>query len=136
MYSIKPGRGPSLMGGVAGIIVAAFGVIWTVVATSMGAPPLFALFGIVFVLATVAGAIYHFYNAGARNRISHFDITTDREESDPIADALGHTRPPRPSTSPRSTDADPRQIPGDFCPYCGEPAEPHYDFCPKCGKDI
>ena len=35
MKSIKPGRGPSMMGGVMGIVVAVFGVIWTAAAISM-----------------------------------------------------------------------------------------------------
>ena len=42
MYSLKPGRGPSLMGAVGGIVVAIFGVIWTFAAMSMGARPFFA----------------------------------------------------------------------------------------------
>jgi len=36
MKSIKPGRGPSMMGGIAGVFVAVFGVFWTIMATAMG----------------------------------------------------------------------------------------------------
>ena len=36
MKSIKPGRGPSFMGGVMSILVGLFGVVWTIVAASMG----------------------------------------------------------------------------------------------------
>ena len=48
MKSIKPGRGPSMMSGVASIGAAIFGLIWTIAAASMGAGP-FALFGLVFI---------------------------------------------------------------------------------------
>ena len=50
MYSIKPGRGPSLMGAVGGIAAAVFGVVWIGMAMSMGAPAPFALFGVVFIV--------------------------------------------------------------------------------------
>lgn len=36
MKSVKPGRGPSFLGGVVGLFMALFGVLWTVVAFSMG----------------------------------------------------------------------------------------------------
>ena len=139
MYSVKPGRGPSLMGGIGGIVAAVFGVIWTVGATSMGAPAFFALFGVVFVLAALGGAVYNFVNAAGRNRMSTFDITTGEEESDPIADALGHTTARRTRSSrERDTDSgeEPRRFEGDFCPFCGDRVEAQFDFCPKCGKDI
>lgn len=69
------------MGGVGGIVVAIFGVIWTIGALSMGAPPFFALFGLLFVVMAIAGVVYNFYNATSRNRMSSFDVTTDGEES-------------------------------------------------------
>ena len=37
MKSIKPGRGPSMMGGVGSVIAAIFGVFWTIGAVQMGA---------------------------------------------------------------------------------------------------
>jgi len=135
MYSVKPGRGPSLMGGVGGVVAAVFGVIWTVGAMSMGAPPFFALFGLLFVGMAIAGVVYNFYNATSRNRMSTFDVTTDNEERDPIANALGHDREPRQSPQGGSSKG-PRQFPGEHCPFCGAKAGPDFDFCPKCGKDI
>lgn len=134
MYSVKPGRGPSLMGGVGAIAAAAFGVIWTIGATSVGAPPFFALFGLVFILIAVAGAVFNFYNATARNRMSTFDITSGDEESDPIAEVL--KRPGQPGPSDRGQPADSRKFPGDYCPFCGAQVSADYDYCPKCGKDI
>ena len=117
MYSVKPGRGPALMGGIGGIVVAVFGVVWTVGAMSMGAPPFFALFGLLFVGMAIAGVVYNFYNATSRNRLSTFDVTTDREEGDPIADALGRGGASRQSAQNDSSKG-PRKFPGEHCPFC------------------
>lgn len=135
MYSVKPGRGPSLMGGIGGIFMAIFGIIWTIGAASMGAPPFFALFGVVFVIMAIAGVVYNLHNATGQNRMSDFDITTDREESDPIAEALGHGRANR-QTPERTSSQGKRKYPGEHCPFCGTKVESDFDFCPKCGKDI
>jgi len=90
MYSVKPGRGPSIMGAIGGVVAAVFAVIWTVGAASKGAPGFFVLFGVVFVIMAIAGVIYNLYNATQKNRISTFDITKGSEEPDPIAQAMGH----------------------------------------------
>mgnify|MGYP000088412714 CR=1 FL=1 len=134
MYSVKPGRGPSLMGGIGAVIVAVFGVIWTVLAVSMGAPPIFPLFGVVFILAALGGAVYNFYNAAGRHRISSFDITARGEEPDPIAKAMGYDRPVAADSPPAA--AGPRKYPGEYCPFCGTRVGADFDYCPKCGKDI
>lgn len=140
MYSVKPGRGPSLMGGVVGIAVALFGVFWTMGAMSKGAPPFFALFGVVFVVVAVVGVIYNFANAVGRDRMSTFDITSGEEESDPIADALGHNRPQPPAEREENAEGaiaqGTRRFPGEFCPFCGAKAGPQCNYCPQCGKDI
>jgi hypothetical protein len=135
MYSVKPGRGPSLMGGVGGIAAAVFGIIWTGAALSMGAPIFFALFGLVFVGMAIAGAIYNFYNATNRDRMSTFDVTTDAEEGDPIATALGYGKSPHLASS-GETPQGVRKFPGEHCPFCGAKAGPEFNYCPKCGKDI
>jgi hypothetical protein len=123
------------MRGVGGIVAAVFGVIWTVGAMSMGAPPFFALFGLLFVVMAIAGVVYNFYNATSRNRMSTFDVTTDREEMDPIADALGQRGTSRESRRGNSSKG-PRQFPGEHCPFCGAKAGADFSFCPTCGKDI
>lgn len=83
MKSIKPGRGPSMMGGVSSILAAVFGVVWTFAALSMGAGGIFAIFGIVFIAMAVMSAIYNLKNATGKNRYSSFDITEDGEEIAP-----------------------------------------------------
>ncbi len=91
MYSIKPGRGPSFGGGVASLFAAAFGVVWTIMACSLtqGSPfPVvgwaFPLFGIIFVIAGLAMAAYHFINATSKKRMSILDVTAPGEEPDPL----------------------------------------------------
>ncbi len=69
MRSIKPGRAPSMMGGVSGIAAAVFGVIWIIFALSIGAPWFFALFGVVFIFVAIAGAIYNLKTRRARTDI-------------------------------------------------------------------
>ena len=68
MKSIKPGRGPSMMGGIGSVAAVLFGVIWTFAAASMGAPFFFPLFGLVFIGVGIANAVYSFKNATGDNR--------------------------------------------------------------------
>ena len=89
MKSIKPGRGPSAMGAVGAIIAVVFGVIWTGMASSMNAPPLFPLFGVLFILIGIGQAVYHFINAAGKNRFSVYDITDSSEESAPCRSSSG-----------------------------------------------
>jgi len=63
MKSVKPGRGPSMMGGVGAIGAGLFGIIWTFGAASMGAPGFFVLFGIVFIGISIFSAVYNLKNA-------------------------------------------------------------------------
>ena len=127
MKSVKPGRGPSAMGAIGALFAAIFGIIWTAVAASMGAPPLFCLFGVVFVIFGIIQAIYNFKNATGQNRYSEFDIVDSREEPDPLAQHLGLERE---DTAPEDS--------GDFryCPYCGARLGANFTFCGKCGKRL
>ena len=88
MKSIKPGRGPSLMGGVMSILIGLFGVGWTIAAAANGGA-IFALFGIIFIVAAIMQAVYHFKNATSKNRYSDFDITDSGEETDPFNERFG-----------------------------------------------
>ena len=125
MYSIKPGRGPSWAGAIGGILVAIFGVFWTIGASSMGAPPFFTLFGVVFILIAIGGVIYNFYNATSDKRFSDYDITAPGEEPDPLD----------PKRNKQSFPASFTEKPA-FCPYCGTALQKTFEFCPQCGKNI
>lgn len=128
MRSVKPGRGPSLMGGITGIVVAIFGVFWTISALSMGAPLIFGAFGGMFVLIAVINTIYNFKNARGKNRMSSYDITESGEEVDPIEKYV--------MTGSESLQEDSNTSGISYCPYCGKKLENSYSYCTKCEKDI
>lgn len=123
MKSIKPGRGPSMMSAIVGIFVAIFGVIWTVIAATMGGG-IFAIFGVVFVGFAITMVIYNFKNATSKNRYSAFDITSGEEEPDPLNERLG---------GDMTEDV---EIDSSFCPYCGNAVKEEYEFCNRCGKKL
>ena len=127
MKSIKPGRGPSFMSGIASAASALFGVFWTIVAGAMGAWFMIP-FGLIFVGLGVANAIYDFKNATGENRYSSFDIVDGTEEPDPLNDRFGA---PLQTNNPENTI-----LPSTFCPYCGAPAEGDFRFCNRCGKEL
>jgi hypothetical protein len=115
MHSIKPGRGPSAMGVVMGVVVVLFGIFWTVTAFQIPRESpfpiigvVFPLFGILFVICAVMGVLYNFRNATGRNRFSAFDITSPREESDPLDQFLGNSSSP--CSESATTEARLRQL--------------------------
>lgn len=127
MKSIKPGRGPSMMGAFVGILVAGIGVCWTIYARSAGAPWIFTAFGIVFVAVALIGSISNLLNATRKNRFSSFDITDEYEEPDPLNQAFHPEAHADPATD----------TPARFCPYCGaELQDPAARFCQNCGKEL
>ncbi len=126
MKSIKRGRGPSIMDGVGSIVGAIFGVIWTVSASSMGAPDFFTLFGVVFIAISLGSALYEFYNATRKNRFSEYDITEDGEEMDELNRYFSDQEAPE----QKATEA------AAYCPFCGQAAEPDHRFCSRCGKPL
>ena len=111
MKSVKPGRGPSAMGAFGSVIGVIFGVIWTGAAASMGAPPFFLAFGVLFIIVGIVQAAYNLKNATGENRFSEYDITEDGEE-------------PPPEGAYR------------FCPYCGAKFSGDFLYCGKCGKRL
>ena len=129
MKSIKPGRGPSMMSGVAGVAVGIFGVIWTIGAASIGGG-LFALFGVVFIVIAIVNAVYNFKNATNKNRYSTFDIVDDSEEPDPLNERFGGTAYGAEQTYKAEGGG------SEFCPYCGADVEEEYVYCNKCGKKL
>ena len=126
MKSIKPGRGPSMMGGISSVFAVIFGIIWTFAAASMGAPFFFPLFGVVFIIMGIVQAVYNFKNATSKNRYSSFDIVDSSEEADPWNERFASSESPQP----------PRGGEFRFCPYCGEKLGEGFEFCPKCGKKL
>lgn len=140
MKSIKPGRGPSMMGAFGSAAVSIFGVIWTLFALSMGAPILFACFGIIFVIMGIAQTVYNFKNATSKDRFSAFDITDSTEESDPLNEFFAGNHEehiPEASRADAETSGS-RSESGTkkFCPYCGAEAEEDFSYCAKCGKKL
>ena len=125
MKSIKPGRGPSMMGGVVGLFMSGFGILWTVMAAQ--ASGIFALFGVLWTGIAVATTVYHFKNATGKNRYSTYDITDGTEEPDPLNERFGS---PQEDTQHRP-DTDNR-----FCPYCGTPVAGDFAYCNSCGKRL
>ena len=117
-----------MMGGRSSILVAVFGVAWTIGALSMGAGGLFAIFGIVINAMAVVSAVYNFKNATSKNRYSSFDITEDGEEIDPWNERFGEKRD---YTQPSTFSGNSK-----FCPYCGTRVEGDYAYCNKCGKKL
>ena len=74
MKHIKPGRGPSMQGGIIGIFMICFGIFWTVLAGS--AFPPFAIFGILWTGIAVVNTVYNFKNANSKNRYQSYDVET------------------------------------------------------------
>ena len=127
-----------MMGAFGSAAAVVFGVIWTFAAMSMGAPPFFGLFGIVFIAMGIVQVIYNYKNATGKNRFSAFDITDGHEEPDPLDEYFakerrGEGREDRTAFSGRN-GAD---LEGNnFCPYCGDEVDDDYVFCGNCGKQL
>ena len=124
MKSVKPGRGPSMQGGIIGLFMIGFGILWTILAAS--ASPIFALFGVLWTGIAVVNTIYNFKNAKSKNRYSAFDIVDSHEEPDPLNRRYGGEL-----EAPGSSGTTSR-----FCPWCGRQTEREYEFCPGCGKKL
>lgn len=127
MRSVKPGRGPSAMGGIGAVAGVVFGIFWTIMAASMGAPVFFPIFGVLFVIIGIIQAVYHFKNAAGTNRFSEYDITEDGEEPDPLA---------RRFESRQSGSSDAQETQCRYCPYCGARLGDGFAFCGRCGRQL
>ncbi len=138
MKSIKPGRGPSMMGAIGGIGAALFGVFWVIAAIAMGGW-FMAPFGIIFIVMAVITSVYDYKNATSKNRHSIIDIVDESEEPDPFNEYYGGKD--RQEEDDAYIDQENLQEDGyvvttQFCPYCGTKAAPQYEFCRKCGKRL
>ena len=128
MKSVKPGRGPSFMGGIGSVAAIIFGVIWTVAVVSMDAPAFFPLFGVIFIILGICQAAYNFKNAIGKQRFSAFDIVDEGEEADPLNEQFGQQKQAE-FTKEVGENA-------NFCPYCGSQVKSAYEFCRQCGKKL
>lgn len=139
MKRIKPGRGPSMLGAAGSIFASVFGIFWTILALSMGAPWFFGVFGIIFIITAVVQGLYHYKNATGKERFSTFDIVDDEEEGDPLdqwSRDEEHADARDSSVDRESVAACGNDTEVNFCPYCGAKAEKDFLFCQKCGKKI
>ncbi len=143
--SVKPGRAPSFLGGIGSLVAVAFGILWTIMASSMtrgsplgGGVSLFPLFGILFILAGIANAVYSFTQATQKNRYSLLDITDSESEPDPLNERFGSGV--QAATTSEIDGAlgrrEPKEPNRTYCPYCGRKADGDYRFCPYCGKEL
>lgn len=141
MKSIKPGRGPSMMGAFGSAAVTVFGIFWTIMAMSMGAPVFFALFGVVFVIMGIAQTVYNLKNATGKDRFSVFDITDSSEEADPLQEYFTGKQAVEDEIYAGAVNRSGGRNPSGeganaFCPYCGAEAEADFEYCAKCGRKL
>lgn len=132
MKSIKPGRGPSAMGAMGSAVAIIFGIFWTIMAGSMGAPIFFPLFGIIFIGIGIVQFIYNYKNATGKNRMSVYDITDEGEESDPFDNFV--SREDEKKSALKSEGISENKF--NYCPYCGNGMGDGFKFCPSCGKEV
>jgi ABC-type multidrug transport system fused ATPase/permease subunit len=130
MKKVKPGRGLSFIGFIGSIIAVVLGIFWLMLViyffekeNESGSPVFyfFLLFGIIFILLGIGGAIYNYINAFSKKRFPVFDIVEDSKEGDHFESAIRRKR---------------QSGNGNYCPYCGNPVEELFSFCPNCGKDL
>ncbi len=111
MKKVYPGRGPSAMGVMSSIFAVVFGIFFVFSSMKMGAPAMFQLFGLGFVIMAIVTALYHYRNAFSDERMSMMDIEDNVREV-----KLSDKR--------------------EFCPYCGKKMDGDYPYCPYCGREL
>lgn len=124
-YSIKPGRGPSALGAVGGILGVCFGILWTILAIWITADApfpevkiIFPLFGVIFIVAAIVGIFYNAHNATQENRFSNLDIVPAESEPEPLFSKQG-----------KQSEAQLEK----FCTHCGTNIRREDKFCSNCG---
>ena len=114
-----------MMGGVVGIFMIGFGILWTVIAAQ--ASGIFAIFGVLWTGIAVVMTVYNFKNATGKNRHSSFDIVDAEEEPDPLNERFGNPQ----ANTQKKNDVD-----NKFCPYCGTRVAGDFEYCNNCGKKL
>lgn len=129
MKKVKPGRAPSFMGFIGSIISVVLGILWLILIiyffrkdNELDSPVfyIFLVFGIIFVIMGIAGAVYSYY--AFKRRISLFEIVDSSEEGE----HLDFNAIPKERQSGAL----------NYCLYCGSSVEKSFSFCPKCGKNL
>ena len=126
MQSFKQVRGVSVMGIFGGIAAIIFGLFWIAVAARMEAPPLFLVFGAIFIVFALAGFLYNYTNANGRSQVQEYDIM-DQQEVDPIMNYIN-----RDDFTPEERHE--QEMGFIYCPYCGFGLDDDYVYCPQCGR--
>ena len=132
MKQIRRGKGPSAQSGALSVVLAVFGVVWTVFTLRMGAGFL-ALFGVFFVVFAVMQAVYHLSNAAGKRRDPLYEIV-DTEEAREENAAQG--KPPAPAAPSPIAPPVAKAGMGRYCPYCGEAVQADFAFCAGCGRKL
>lgn len=109
------------MGAFGSVIGVIFGVIWTGAAASMGAPPFFLAFGVLFIIVGIVQAAYNLKNATGKTGFPN--MTSLR---------TAKSRTPGPPGSGGAAAGGAYR----FCPYCGAKFSGDFLYCGKCGKRL
>ena len=138
-----------MMGGIGGIFMVLFGIVWTIMAARTSVTMM--IFGALWTAFAAVNAIYNIKNAVSKKRYSEYDITDADEEGDPFNerfrdenerfhDADGPSDGQYGGVCEGAGGAEERAGGADgaanFCPYCGTPVEDDYEFCHNCGKRL
>lgn len=135
MKSFKPGRYNSAQGVVGSIFGIVFAIFWIVMAVNMGAPIIFPIFGIGFIIMLVMELVKNIHNVTNENRYSEFDIVDSSEEQDPWNREMGKKQQIEDSSfgdNLYNTTIEDMV----YCPYCGLKIGNDFEYCPKCGKKL
>ena len=133
MYQIKPSRGPSLFGAIFGLLIGVpFMIFWLSKASEGGVPSFGIFFGIAAFILLLVQIFLGFYNASAKDRIAHYDITSKGEESDTLDRLLKSSNEAREASSPELKSGSEKER---FCPFCGACLARYFKFCHRCGKE-
>ena len=124
MRHIKPGRGPSMMGGVICAIGSlALSLLGLALLFSDAGPAGWIPFPLSFGAAFLS--VYYFKNGMKKNRHSDFDVTDPGEEPDPLCEILL---------------PDYHKMKNGYCPYCGKALKVGNGagmvYCTHCGKKL
>ena len=133
MKSIKPGRFNSGQGIVAAVIGLVFAVFWTIGSVGYGAPIIFPVFGVGFIVLMITELIKNVHNFTNKNRYSEFDIVDSTEEPDPFNQYFDDMRYRSKDSTASEYNNDEEAV---YCPYCGTKIAQDFEYCPKCGKKL